>query len=196
MSQSLSLTPISSLRLSSDQIPAYQHFPNTSIQNIPLLIYHSVFEPSSVTPSSLETHFRRIGIVEPQWRYTMYRQSHFHSTTHELLAISRGRALLCFGGEENERRVEIEVVKGDVVLIPAGVSHRLLEDREGGFEMVGCYPKEAKGWDMCYGEEKDREKVEKIRGLGWFDEVDPVYGSSEGPSTKVREGRGRETSAS
>jgi len=104
--------------------------------------------------------------------------------------------LLCFGGEENEGRVEIEVVKGDVILIPAGVSHRLLEDREGGFEMVGCYPKEAKGWDMCYGEEKDREKVEKIRGLGWFDEVDPVYGSSEGPSTKVREGRGRETSAS
>lgn len=96
--------------------------------------------------------------------------------------------MLCFGGEENEERVEIELAKGDVAIIPAGVAHRLLEDKDGGFEMVGCYPEEAKGWDMCYGEEKDRDKFEKIRELKWFDEVDPIYGTSDGPTTKVRDG--------
>ena len=68
--------------------------------------------------------------------------------------------------------------KGDVVVVPAGVSHRLLEDRTGDFGMVGAYPI-GKDWDMCYGEKGEREKVEGIEGLGWF-ERDPIYGD-EGP---------------
>lgn len=68
--------------------------------------------------------------------------------------------------------------KGDVVVVPAGVGHRLLEDLEGGFEMVGSYPT-GKNWDMCYGKEGEEGKVDGIKKLGWF-ERDPVYGD-EGP---------------
>lgn len=72
----------------------------------------------------------------------MYSTSHFHSTCHEVLCIASGRAKLCFGHEENPERFEPEVSRGDVIVVPAGVAHRLLEDLEGGFQMVGCYPPE------------------------------------------------------
>lgn len=65
-----------------------------------------------------------------------------------------------------------------MVIIPAGVGHRLLEDLDGNFEMVGSYPKE-KSWDMCYGRECEEDKVKDISGLEWF-EKDPLYGD-QGP---------------
>lgn len=108
----------------------------------------------------------------------MYSTTHFHSSSHEVLCISKGKARLCFGGENNDGRVEPVVEKGDVVVVPAGVGHRLLEDLEGGFEMVGSYPT-GKNWDMCYGKEGEEGKVDGIKKLGWF-ERDPVYGD-EGP---------------
>lgn len=109
----------------------------------------------------------------------MYETTHFHSTTHEVLCISHGSAQLCLGGEDNPGKVEPVVNKGDVVIMPAGVGHRLLRDIEGGFEMVGAYPP-GKQWDMCYGREGEEEKVKGIAQLGWF-EKDPVYGEG-GPA--------------
>ena len=108
----------------------------------------------------------------------MYSTSHFHSTTHEVLCISRGTARLLFGGEGNSGKVEATVEKGDVIIIPAGVAHRLLEDLGGGFEMVGSYP-EGASWDMCYGKKGEEVKVEGIKKLGWF-KGDPIYGD-DGP---------------
>ncbi|KAH6673586.1 hypothetical protein B0J14DRAFT_512181 [Halenospora varia] len=168
----LTLNPVSSLRVSRHQIP------NTSIQNKPLLIYHSCL-PASATASSIESHLKDVGVVTPEWRYTMYSRTHFHSTTHEVLCISGGNAKLCFGGEENPGRVEAKVQKGDMIIVPAGVGHRLLDDFDSGFEMVGGYPK-GKQWDMCYGAEGEEEKVKSIGQLGWFGK-DPLYGD-EGPA--------------
>ena len=81
---------------------------------------------------------------------------------------------LGFGHEHNPDRVEVEVEKGDVVILPAGVGHRLVDDLCGGFEMVGSYPV-GKAWDMCYGDFEEQASVERIKGLGWF-ERDPLYG--------------------
>ena len=99
---------------------------------------------------------------------------HLQTTSYEVLGISHGKARLCLGHEDNPRAVEETVGQGDVVVIPAGVAHRLLEDVEGGFSMVGCYPGGC-SWDMAYGEEGEEERIEGIRRLGWF-ERDPVYG--------------------
>lgn len=114
----------------------------------------------------------------------MYSTSHFHSTSHEVLCISSGEARLCFGHEDNEGRVEEVLRKGDVVVVPAGVAHRLLEEVEGKgtFEMVGSYPT-GQSWDMCYGKKGEEGKIKKIEGLGWF-EKDPVYGE-DGPACSV-----------
>lgn len=118
----------------------------------------------------------------------MYKQSHFHSTTHEVLSVASGRARLCFGGEENPGRVELVVGAGDVIIVPAGVAHRLLEDQSGSsggdYTMVGSYPR-GKQWDMCYGaEDEDEGQLKKnISHLDWFDQ-DPIYGP-DGPATNV-----------
>ncbi|KAK7916834.1 hypothetical protein PG985_010442 [Apiospora marii] len=166
-SPKLILTPLASLRVSKHQIPAHHRIPNTSIQQKPLLHYHSAFSSEDTETniaSSIESHLKSVGVVDPQWRYTMYSTTHFHSTTHELLCIAQGGARLCFGGEANPGRVEASVRKGDVVLVPAGVGHRLLEEEEG----------------RGGGEEA---KVEGIRRLAWF-EKDPVYGD-QGPALDV-----------
>lgn len=78
--------------------------------------------------------------------------------------------------------MEINVLKGDVVIVPGGVGHRLMEDIDGGFEMVGSYQID-KTWDMCYGKEGEEKKVEAIANLEWFS-VDPLYGK-EGPAVDV-----------
>ena len=93
-----------------------------------------------------------------------------------------GKARLCFGAEENPERVEPVVEKGDVMIVPAGLGHRLLEDMEGGFLMVGSYP-EGRDWDMCYGKEVEAEKVKSIAERDWF-ERDPIYGD-HGPVLDV-----------
>ena len=180
-SMASNLTPLKSLKVASHQIAAHGMIPNTSIQRRPLLIYQSAFS-NSMSASSIESHLRSIGVVDPQWRYTMYTTTHFHSTTHEVLCISNGKAKLCFGGEENSGRVETVASKGDVIVVPAGVGHRLLEDISGAFQMVGSYPM-GDDWDMCYGKKGEEEKVKSIEKLPWF-RKDPIYGD-EGPVLDV-----------
>src|ERR1700712_5064759 len=126
----MSVTPLSALRVSVYQIPAFHLIPNTSVQGKPLMIYHGVFPKP--TSSTIESHLKSIGVVSPPWIYTMFAETHFHSNTHEVLGIASGSAKCCFGGEQNEGRVELVLKQGDVVVIPAGVAHRLLEDY-GGF---------------------------------------------------------------
>lgn len=94
--------------------------------------------------------------------------------------MSDGAARLCFGGGNNPDRVEVEVEKGDVMIVPAGVAHAMLEDK-GGFSMIGSYPVDADQWDHCTGSE-GRAAEERIKKLKWF-ERDPVYGD-EGPTLR------------
>ncbi|KAF2435604.1 hypothetical protein EJ08DRAFT_604647 [Tothia fuscella] len=169
---------LTSLKVSSYQIPAHRLIPNTSIQNKPLLIYHSCF-PISANAASIESHLMSQGVVKPQWRYTMYSTTHFHSTTHEVLCISQGSATLLFGGEDNPGSIEARVQKGDAVVVPAGVGHRLLHEEQGTFEMVGAYPVGSEKWDMCYGKKGEEKAVDGITKLEWFAR-DPIYGK-EGP---------------
>ncbi|CRG89686.1 hypothetical protein PISL3812_06725 [Talaromyces islandicus] len=169
----MSFRPPSDIKVSQHHIPAWKRIPNTSIHNKPLLIYHSAFTASA---SQLSARLKEIDVVIPQWQYSMYRQSHFHSTTHEVLGIISGRACLCFGGEENPARVQPVVQAGDLIVVPAGVAHQLLQDLDGDFDMLGSYP-HGKHWDMCYGvESEDEAQITKaIAQLAWFDR-DPLYG--------------------
>jgi len=110
----------------------------------------------------------------------MHQTTHFHSTTHELLVMVEGSARLLFGGEENPWHVEEVVQKGDAILIPAGVAHKLVEEQCS--RMVGAYPVGADSWDMCYGEDGEHAE-EHINKLTWFAK-DPLYGDN-GPATRV-----------
>ncbi|RJE23484.1 cupin domain-containing protein [Aspergillus sclerotialis] len=171
----------SDIEVTSRQIPRWFRIPNTSIQSKPLLIYHGAFDAN---PTELTEHLEGVGEVIPQWVYGMYGQTHFHSTTHEVLGVVSGRAQLCFGGEGNPKRFEPTVQKGDMIIVPAGVGHKLIKDLDAGehFKMLGAYPRQ-KDWDMCYGREGEEEKVENIASLDWFKQ-DPLFGA-DGPVLHV-----------
>ena len=146
------------------------------------MIYHGAFD---ATPSELTERFEEIGEVIPQWVYGMYGQTHFHSTTHEVLGVVSGRAQLCFGGAGNPDRFEPIVQRGDMIIVPAGVGHKLVKDMDAGeeyFKMVGAYPKQ-KDWDMCYGREGEEDKVKGIAKVDWFGQ-DPLFGA-DGPALHV-----------
>ncbi|KAG9310243.1 hypothetical protein JVU11DRAFT_9890 [Chiua virens] len=118
----------------------------------------------------------RVSIFSLSVSQFRYSTTHFHSTTHEVLCIAAGHANLCFGGEDNPGRIVAEVGKGDVIILPAGVAHRLLQDIDGDFQMVGSYPK-GKSWDIYYGKQDKEDKISRIEDLGWFTK-DPIYGDS------------------
>ncbi|KAJ5161600.1 RmlC-like cupin domain-containing protein [Penicillium capsulatum] len=176
----MSFYPASDIQVTSRLIPPWGYIPNTSIQSKPLMIYHGAF---NATAAELTQRLETVGEVMPQWIYTMYSQTHFHSTTNEVLAVVAGRARLCFGGEGNPDRFEPTVRQGDLIIVPAGVGHRLLNDEgDEPFKMVGSYPHH-KQWDMCYGQPGEEEKVEGIRSVAWFHR-DPLYGDT-GPVLHV-----------
>lgn len=179
---SSSLTPLKSLRVSKHFVPAHAGFPNTSLNPYPLLIYHSCF-PASTSTSSIQSHLRSVGVVEPAWTFPMYRQHHYHSTTHEVLVVANGSARLFFGGDGNPQGVQQEVSKGDVLVLPAGTGHAMEEDL-GGFSMVGSYPVDAENWDHCTGGE-GKKAEDRIMALGWF-KRDPIYGDA-GPALEFGE---------
>ncbi|KAJ5727859.1 hypothetical protein N7493_005679 [Penicillium malachiteum] len=176
----MTFNPRSEIQVTYRQIPSCNRIPNTAIQCKPLMIYHGAF---NATPADLQRRLRAVGEVEPQWVYTMYSQTHFHSTTHEVLGVVTGRARLCFGGEENPQRFEPIVQRGDLIIVPAGVGHRLLDDEgEEPIQMVGSYPHDTQ-WDMCYGNAGEEKKVQAIRDLAWFHR-DPLFGD-DGPALYV-----------
>jgi uncharacterized protein YjlB len=63
-----------------------------------------------------------------------------------ITAIIQGESRLVLGrpkpsnGEEGKGGVEVDVSAGDVVVVPAGVSHRSLTS-SGGYRYIGVYPK-------------------------------------------------------
>src|SRR5918997_24531 len=54
---------------------------------------------------------------------------HFHSTSHEALAVVAGQATLELGGPQGRA---FEVAQGDVLVLPAGTGHRRAAS-DGGF---------------------------------------------------------------
>src|SRR5687768_12647188 len=55
------------------------------------------------------------------WRNGIYTYDHYHSNTHEAIAVIKGHTTLLLGGENGKQLV---ISKGDVIVIPAGVAHK------------------------------------------------------------------------
>lgn len=109
------------------------------------------------------------------WLYGVYPFWHFHTKGHEVLACVAGRARLGLGGEGG---IEVEIRKGDVCILPAGVGHRRLEAGDG-FTMAGGYPPGQEGNIVRPGEIPDAAARAAIAALP-LPRTDPLSGAADG----------------
>jgi uncharacterized protein YjlB len=110
------------------------------------------------------------------WRDGIYDFLHFHTRTHEVLGIARGRARVQLGGDKG-RTVSIKA--GDVIVLPAGTGHRRIS-ASADLLVVGAYPSSAGRYDEPRpGEVDHRTAVRRIAKVA-PPARDPVYGR-DGP---------------
>jgi len=150
-------------------------FPNNPI--LPLLIAGQVFDKSVVTAERFEQLFTS-NSWPAAWRNGLYSVHHYHSTAHEALGIYSGWIVACFGGPGG---TVLRAEAGDVIIIPAGVSH-CNNEQSPDFRVVGAYPLHQR-WDMKYGDVGERPVVDQVildvpRPL-----ADPVFGGDGGLKT-------------
>lgn len=148
-------------------------FPNNP--RLPLLIYKKAL---NTEVPDLVTHVQAI-FADHQWGNSwidsIYDFHHYHSTSHEVLAICGGQARVLFGGEHG---IEQTVSAGDVIIIPAGVAHKNLGS-ERDLVVVGAYP-QGREYDLCYGKHEERPNSDRCIVSVPIPESDPLYGS-DGP---------------
>lgn len=140
----------------------------------PLILYKNVFTARGNKGAEwLEDTFRRNDWTN-SWRNGIYSFHHYHSTSHEVLGIYSGNALVHLGGEAGEK---VKVEAGDVIIIPAGVGHKNLGSE--GLGVVGAYP-EGRSWDLMKGKPGERPQADKNIAALPIPESDPLLGKDKG----------------
>lgn len=172
-------------------IETYLFAPGGDIPNnpeLPLLVYRGVLPLDGDAPSACEKLFDSHDWPSA-WRNGVYPYHHFHSTAHEVLGVVRGSAKVKFGGEDGQT---VAVEAGDVVVIPAGVSHKN-EGASNDLMIIGAYP-DGQDPDMNRAEGSHNQAAEKVRAVP-MPKSDPVYGR-DGPLVKEwQAGRARRKTA-
>jgi uncharacterized protein YjlB len=140
------------------RIEAIQLAPTEAVPNhprFPALIYRGVLEGAADPALTLELTFGANG-WPPQWRNGIYRFHHYHTLGHEALGCAAGTARVMLGGPEG---TEVAVAAGDVMVLPVGTGHCLVEG-SADLLIVGAYPPGQTG-DICRGPptEEMRERI-------------------------------------
>lgn len=148
-------------------------FPNNS--RLPVIIYKGALllhpsDDSTVIKKAFEANN-----WTNAWVDGIYDYQHYHSVTHEVLGIFCGTADVQLGGPHG---VCVEVNRGDVILIPAGVAHKCLKSSHD-FLVVGAYP-DGIEYDLNYGKDGERPQADENISRVPLPEKDPVYGD-KGP---------------
>lgn len=104
------------------------------------------------------------------WRDTVYDFVHYHSQIHEVMGVARGSARLECGGVKG--RV-LSVKAGDVLVLPAGTGHRLIESSRD-FLVVGAYPQDGT-YDECTDTRERPDAAKRIAKVR-KPKTDPVHG--------------------
>jgi len=145
--------------------------PNNS--RLGLIIYRQimVFDENFDPAAQFEVLFQSNGWKD-SWRDSMYPYIHFHTQTHEVLGLARGRLLALFGGSKGD---QIELLAGDVVVIPAGVGHKRL-NASHDLLIVGAYPGGGEYDELRPGEIAHKKALDRITKVP-VPARDPVYGA-------------------
>jgi uncharacterized protein YjlB len=139
---------------------------------LPLLVYRGGIDiKGSADPEVvIEKTFAHHGWGD-MWRNGVYAYPHYHSTTHEVMGIARGRARVRFGGKFGE---EITVEPGDALILPAGTGHQGLSV-SSDLMVIGAYPPNGK-YDVCRGSKAEHAKALLAIPQVPIPATDPVFG--------------------
>lgn len=138
----------------------------------PLLIYKDVFKFRGDEGASwLEQRFREQNWTN-SWRNGIYPYHHYHSTSHEVLGVYSGFAMVHLGGEQGQK---VRIEAGDIIIIPAGVGHKNLGGEDLG--VVGAYP-DGRSWDINTGKPGERPATDKNIAALPIPQTDPFSGKS------------------
>ncbi len=147
--------------------------------HLPLLVYRRVSgRDGEKLACEFEQTFGDHG-WPPAWRYTIFDYPHYHSTAPEVIGVYRGRANVRFGDAVG---IEMELQSGDIVVIPAGVSHQRVSS-SNGFHGVGAYPAGLEVDEIRPDNSKRPEADKRIAGIPLPDR-DPWCGG-DGPLAKL-----------
>src|SRR3954447_6065420 len=149
--------------------------PGDRIPNHPsfaVLVYHDVEPAARGGADAVRALFAEHG-WRGAWVDGVFDFHHFHSTSHEVLAVIAGRATLELGGPQGRA---FEVATGDVLVLPAGTGHRRAS-ASGDFRVVGAYPEGQEDYDLLRA--ADDAARERIAALGPPPQ-DPVGGDGVG----------------
>jgi uncharacterized protein YjlB len=148
------------VRLETWHAPPGDRIPNNL--RFPVLIYHAV-DALGGSADAARRLFAQHG-WGGSWVDSVFGFHHFHSTSHEALAVVAGRATLELGGPQGEA---FDVSAGDVLVLPAGTGHRRASS-DAGFTVVGAYPAGQENYDLLRGDDPAEVEAarERIAALG------------------------------
>src|SRR3954454_16508488 len=157
------------MELETWQAPPGERIPNHP--SFPVLVYHGV-DAAAAGADAARATFADHG-WGGSWVDGVFSFHHFHSTSHEGLAVVAGRATLELGGPQGE---SFHVAAGDVLVLPAGTGHRRAT-ADADFTVVGAYPAGQEDYDVLRGDDPAEVEAarERIAALAPPDD-DPVGG--------------------
>lgn len=113
------------------------------------------------------------------WRNGIHPYMHYHSMIHEVLGIARGRAQVRVGGYQGNN---LDVVAGDVVVLPAGTGHQGLW-ASPDLVVIGAYPASGQ-YNLCRGSRAEHAEAIKTIPRVPVPDTDPVTGT-DGPLPRL-----------
>lgn len=143
--------------------------------DFPALIYPGVIVPGSSSDDVIAIYARNRWVKA--WVYILFDFHHYHYAAHEVLTVISGRGTVQFGGEDGPCN---EVHEGDVIILPAGYGHKLVE-AENSFTVVGAYPKGQD--DIGFNRAGEDTMLASIAATP-VPACDPIFGA-QGPLTSL-----------
>ncbi|KAH8647193.1 hypothetical protein BX600DRAFT_518478 [Xylariales sp. PMI_506] len=131
--------------------PVTEHFllpPTSFVPNnvFPVIVYRHVF-PQPFSEEST-TEFLQANKWEKKGFWPAVPTHHFHQNTHECYGVVRGTSSMLLGRGQLDGPAGgrlISLAPGDVIVIPAGVSHMNV-DFTDDYRYVGVYPIGSPKW--------------------------------------------------
>src|SRR5688500_19028818 len=128
------LQPIQKMNILRHILAEDDKFPNNGL--LPLLVYREAFPALDRDSADIIKEILETNSWKDSWINGIYDYHPYHSTAHEALVVLNGSARVQFGGPNG---ITLLMEKGDVVIIPAGVAHKRIDDADG-FSCLGAYP--------------------------------------------------------